>query len=466
MATRALQPPATTPAFRTGLPVAAACCLAAGLIGVLLARDFQIGIAMLLGALYVPIALLNLPLAIVLWTPLLFIDRLPQLSFAPTLVGLTLLAAWLVALPPQRAYVRAVVRANRTVFVLLGLALAWMAISAIWASDPARVASDYWKWVGATVSLLVVATTIGRRHLPVVIAAYAIGAALSVIGVFAPGSTGQVADVNADVEVRLGGGIVDPNFLAAGIVPAMALVGGLIRWVRSPGARWLLAGLLLFLAIGLLATGSRGGLIAASVALVVTLALSRGQRLQLGAAAALMIVLGGFWVATSSPESWERIRSFDTGSGREDLWQIAWSMSEDHPVNGVGLNNFREVSGDYFRQPGRLGSPELILEDPRVVHNTYLQALAETGVVGLILLCGCMLACVGATWRAGRELERGGDHRLAVLASSVLTAQIAALTASFFLSNGRDDRLWFLLALGPTLLVAARRVLLDRAGAR
>lgn len=456
MATRALQPPPLTPVFRTGLPVAASCGLAAGFVGILLARDFQVGVAVLLGAVYVPIALLNLPLAIVLWTPLLFIDRLPQLSFAPNLVGLTLLAAWLAALPAQRAYVRELIRENRAVFALMLLSLAWMSLSAIWASDAQAVVGDIRKWAVAAVILLVVATTVGRRHLPLLIAAYVVGGALSVVGVLIPGSGATLAEVNSDGG-RLGLGVIDPNYLAAGIVPAMALAVGLIRWTRASSVRWLLAGLLLVLTIGLLATGSRGGLIAAAVAIVFTLILSRGRRLRLGVAAAMMIGLGGAWVASSSPETLERLREFETGSGREDLWQIAWNMSEDHPVNGVGLNNFREESGDYFRRPGRLGSSELILDNPHVVHNTYLQSLAETGVVGLALFGGFLAACLGATWRAGRLLERSGDQRLATLTSAVLTAQIAVLAASVFLSNGRDDRLWLLLAMGPTLLVVARR---------
>jgi O-antigen ligase len=441
--------------FRTAFPVAGACALAAAFIGVLLARDLQIGVAVLLGALYVPVALLNLPVAIVLWAPLLFVDRLSGLSFAPTLVALTLLGAWLMALPARRAHVAAVVRTNRGLFTLLALALLWMAVSGVWATDPIDVAVDFWKWAAAALTLLIVATTIGRRHLPLLAYAFVIGAALSVAGVIA-GVGAPVADVNSDVALRLGGGVVDPNFLAAGIVPAMALAAGLIRWSRSPGSRLFLGGVLLFLAIGLLSTGSRGGLIAAGVAVVVTLAVSRGRRVQLGVAAAVMIVVGGLWVATSSPESWERIRSFDSGNGREDLWQIAWSMSEDHPVNGVGLNNFREESDEYFRRPGRLGSPELILDNPHLVHNIYLQALAETGIVGLTLFAGFLIACLGASWRAGRELERDGEPRLAMLAAAVLTAQVAALTASIFLSNGYDTRLWLTLALGPTLLVAAR----------
>jgi O-antigen ligase len=457
MATVAIQPRRTTTVFRTPAPVFLAVGLAAGLVGILLARDLQIGVAFMIGVLYAPIALLNLPFALVLWTPLLFVDRIPQLNFAPNLVSLMLLAAWLIALPAQRNYVRRVIAGNPAVFGLLALTLGWMTLSAVWATDPGDVAGDIWKWATVALSMFVVATTIGREQIPMIAFAYVAGAGLSVLGAVVPGLGTPIADVNADVEGRLGGGVVDPNYLAAGIVPAMALAAGLLRWVRSPGQRWVVGGMLALLAVGLLLSGSRGGLIAAAVAIVLTLALSRGRRIQFAVTAALAIVLGGLWVAGNSPQSLERIRTFDTGNGREDLWNIAWQMTEDHPVTGVGLNNFREDSPDYFRRPGRLGSSELVLDTPHVVHNTYLQALAELGAVGIILFGGFMVAAMGATWRAGQELWRGGNARLAMLATAVLVAQISALTSAFFLSGGRDDRLWLLFALGPTLTIAARR---------
>ena len=92
-----------------------------------------------------------------------------------------------------------------------------------------------------------------------------------------------------------------------------------------------------------------------------------------------------------------------------------------------------------------------------MTHNLYLQQLAETGVVGLALLLAIIAASCGAGMRAARRFDERGEPALAALARSSLVALIGFLTASLFISDGTDKRLWILLALGPTLWIVARR---------
>ena len=43
---------------------------------------------------------------------------------------------------------------------------------------------------------------------------------------------------------------------------------------------------------------------------------------------------------------------FDSsGTGRTALWTVAWRITEDHPVAGVGLDNFIEQAPKYTLQP-------------------------------------------------------------------------------------------------------------------
>jgi len=165
-------------------------------------------------------------------------------------------------------------------------------------------------------------------------------------------------------------------------------------------------------------------------------------------------------VATSSPTTWERVRSFDSGgTGRIDLWTVAWRMSEEHPVTGVGVNNFRSQSSQYVLEPGSIDEAGLIVGRPHVVHNVYLQLLAETGIVGLGLFVVVIGAALSATWRAAVRLEAADEKTGASLARAVLIAQLGALSASVFLSNGYDKRIWLLFALGCVMLgIAERRV--------
>jgi O-antigen ligase len=90
------------------------------------------------------------------------------------------------------------------------------------------------------------------------------------------------------------------------------------------------------------------------------------------------------------------------------------------------------------------------------VHDTYLEALVETGVVGLGLLLAVLALAVRETWSAARRFERHGDRDLAELAKGVLVATLALLAAAVFLSTRADATLWGLLSVGVMLSAIAR----------
>jgi O-antigen ligase len=149
--------------------------------------------------------------------------------------------------------------------------------------------------------------------------------------------------------------------------------------------------------------------------------------------------------------------TFDAGgTGRTELWRVATSMWEDHPIAGVGIRGYEHESAAYVLKVGKLSFVENIAERPVVTHNVYLQQLAETGVVGLALLLVLFGACLVASQGAARRFHAAGDRKMAALARATTVAIIGTLTASFFISNATDKRLWIVLALGPALLIAAR----------
>ena len=426
------------------------------LVGVLLARNTEVGVAAALGAFYAPVVLMNLPLGVVLWVPLAFLSH-AAIGPAPTLMMILIAIAWIGALPAARVTVIEVFRRHAALFgLMLGL-LVWTTASLMWAQDLEAAASDFWWWWIAGAVLTVIATTITRRHF-VVLACWAvvIGALISLAlatfrGIDTSAATAQEGG-------RLGAsGPQDPNYLAATLVPAAVLAAGLAALTRSGPWRLVLIGAIVALGIGLIATGSRGGVVAAIVAVAAAMALVRGRRLQIGGLIATGVLVIGGWALASSSETFDRIKSFDSSTGRVDLWSVALRMSEDNPVLGVGVNNFESRSADFVLQPGRLENTELIVDRPHVAHNVYLQQLAETGVIGLGLLIGFFGAGLLATRSAAQQFRSVGDAPMQGLASAVLVAQIAALSASVFLSNGYDLPLWLLLALGPTLASVAAR---------
>jgi O-antigen ligase len=239
-------------------------------------------------------------------------------------------------------------------------------------------------------------------------------------------------------------------------VPAIMLAGGLAIW-RSSARRAMLALATAIIAVGLAATQSRGGLIAGIVCAIVALMIWRGRRgLILGLIGLAALATVAFFVA--NPSAWHRIAaSNSSGSGRIDIWTVAWRVVHDHPFAGVGIAQFPQVSPHYVLQPGVLEYVNLIVEKHIVVHNLYLQLWVETGIVGLLLFLALIATSVTAALRAARTFDLQGDGEMSALSRAAALGLIAMLTGSLFLSNLEAGQLWVLLALGPVLAGIADR---------
>ena len=449
------------PRLSPGPLIGLSAVLAAGLAGLLMAARVPLGIAVVVAAVYAPLVATNLPAGLAVWIGVLFIRNLSFVSIGPNAAGIMIAFAWLATLRTNRAPVRFVLERHRRLVLTLLALLAWVSLSLAWSRDPGMGAGNVWQWYVAVLLFMIVATAlVTPGHVRLVTSAFVVGAVLSVLIGFAGGGlvdSSSALERATETDGRLQGGGGDPNYLAGGLIPAIALAGALLGNVRNPLGRWTLLAGAGILAIGLAATQSRAGLIAAVVAFAAALIIYRRRRLHLLAVAAAMVSLAGMWFATN-PDAWERTTSFDDGgAGRSELWQVAWKMTGDHPVVGVGLNNFRTRSSEYVREPGSLSDVALIAERPRVVHNLYLELLAETGVIGLVIYVGAVLACMLAAARAARRFDDFGNAGMASMARATLVGVIAMLCAGFFISYATDARLWFLLGLGPALLALARR---------
>jgi len=430
--------------------------------GALLAMDLKPGIGLVAAIAYTPLVLIALPVGIALWVPLIFIAHLPVVSVAPNVAGLLIALAWVGMLRAQRAAVMDVLRRHRRLIVWMLVLLVWLSLSLAWAPDPRMAGPTLLGWYLAVLLFAVVATAIGDpRDIRLVLAAFVAGAALSVaIGLVdgGLGPAGSAIQTATETEGRLQGGGGDPNYLAAGLVPALAVAGGLAATTRNAAVRWALALVAVVLIAGFGATQSRGGLVGAAVAVVAAFVVFKRRRPQVALVVACAVTVAGAWFA-ANPAAWTRITHLGgAGNGRSDVWRTAWRITEDHPVVGVGLNNFRVYAPRYVRRPGQLQFVQLIADRPRVVHNTYLQVLVETGAIGLGLFLLVIGSCLGVLWRAAKRFDAIGNQSLATIARSVLVAVIGALAASFFISNATDQRIWLLLALGPALLATARRL--------
>jgi O-antigen ligase len=160
-----------------------------------------------------------------------------------------------------------------------------------------------------------------------------------------------------------------------------------------------------------------------------------------------------------NPAAWERITMDDTrGSGRVDIWTVAWSIFRDNPVTGVGVNNFGRVAPEYVRDVGPLENVQLVVKTPdRKVHNSFLELLSENGIPALVMFLAIAVACMRASLRAAKEFTARGQRELTALSHGLFLATTGLLASYFFMSPAVDRRLWILFGLSLAALEIAQR---------
>lgn len=456
----------TTTLARPLLPraaVAAAALAAAALAGLLAAEQPLLAVGFLAAAVFVPLAFANPPAALAAWLVTAFVSGIAGTRGAGTNYALLVVfVAWVGVVAGGRSGLAAYARDQRLQLVAAIGFVAWSAATIAWAPDPAGGAASeklLHLAIAVVAFLMVVSLVTRREHARWLAAAFVAGATLSVLAGAATGGLDPGATSGAALDDgRLAGATHDPNYLAAAIVPAIALAGGLWAGLRRrPALRLALGGAVVLLAVGLAATESRGGWLAALLVAAGALVLVRERR---GAILgfALVVVAGAALWFSASPGALERVTSVsDGGSGRDDIWLVATRVIEDRPLFGAGLGQFPVVSAGYIREPGAIARADLLIDQRIVVHNAYLQLWTEGGIVALALFLAVVAASLVAGLRAIRRFARARDREMVALSRAAVLATVGALAASVFLSNADDRRLWVLLALGPALLAIARR---------
>jgi O-antigen ligase len=438
----------------------AAALLSAALFGRLLADGhMKYGIAIVLVAFYAPLVFFDLSTALAVWVAILFFQDLSLLSSGPNGVGVLLGLGWLGTFLGGQRSSHMMREHRRLLLTITGFCL-WITLTIAWAAKagPAGTEAAYW-WLAALGFLVVLTTVSTPREVGHVALAFVIGSVISVIIGLGTGSLNSSVDSISQTAIqgRFTGGGGDPNEQAAAFVAAMFLIVGLFSIYRRRSARVCLVIAFVLMSIGFFATQSRGGLIALAVATLAALVLAPRQRSRILGLLVLVAIAGVILVATT-PGALSRITDLGGGtSGRNDLWRVAWQVFTGHPLFGIGAGNFQVVESHYVLRPGSIARVQYLTSDPLLVHNSYLQLLAETGVVGLIGYLAVIFGSLRAAAEAARRFEALGLRRYADLTRAIMMGTIGMLAALFLITDGDDLRLWVLLALGPVLLGAASR---------
>ncbi len=445
---------------RRGVLLAAAA-LAALALGAAFAVRPTLGAAALGALFYVPAAMIAVPLGVAGWISAEFVKTIPGLATTSMLIVVGV--AWLGSLVARRPTRGELLPGQRFLIGVLAMLLAWLTISLLWSTNSEEAWHEL-RWWFVSAGILVVVATVTRTpaHLRLIMGAFVLGGVASVLGGWlgvGPRELIIVGSLASKSPLRFTGAEGDPNQLAAELLPAIVFAAALAADRRRPIERGVLLAATAVLIAGLAASESRGGLVAAGAVLLLAPLLYSERRRRSIALVLVVLAACGAWLA-ASPAVRHRVANISNGGdGRSTLWLVALRIAEQHPLAGVGINNFRVVAPNYVFRPGPLRFVEQVTDQPHVVHNTYLELLAETGIVGLALFLAAVAACLSAARRAARIFERLGQTDMVALSRAVMLAGVGALVAQVFISDGYDWRYWAVFALGPALLGLATAAL-------
>ncbi len=252
---------------------------------------------------------------------------------------------------------------------------------------------------------------------------------------------GSRVTIGRDIGSMLG----DPNDLAlvmlfpASFSLAMVLTPGTGTAKKIYGA----LGFMVVLA-AIIATQSRGGLLGiASVIGVFAYRRIRSKSLLMligSAALALLFIVAGVSDRASGGAHEEGVD--ESAMGRLHAWGAAWRMALDHPLTGVGIDNF--LPNYFFYSDFWDGQNH-------AVHSTWFGVLAETGVLGFACFMLMVVLVVRMAAAAQKRLAQtygGPESRHAyLLAQATFAGLISFMVSGTFLTMGFTWPLYILIGL-------------------
>ncbi len=177
---------------------------------------------------------------------------------------------------------------------------------------------------------------------------------------------------------------------------ALPLALYLIKSVRPKILKSVAFVIFVFFALSILTCGSRGATVALLVMALVYW-IKSPKKILTGFLIAIFVF--GFWSLSFQP--WKerlfsafRFKEDPTASIRLNLWEAGIDMTLDHPLMGVGMNNFPSQYADKYSPQERK-----VFWAP---HNIFIQASSELGVGGLL----CLILCLFYVFKENRKIRR------------------------------------------------------------
>lgn len=204
----------------------------------------------------------------------------------------------------------------------------------------------------------------------------------------------------------------------------------------------------------ILSTFSRGGFLGMAVVLLLSiLVLLKNSKKGIIISCGIIIVLAcSFMFLDKGNKLSNRYKSIEKRGGssisiRLDMIYTAIDMGLQHPLTGVGLNNFIENSHLYGNK----------VNYGRASHNGYLEILATLGIPGFLLLIILIYLSLKNIKTYINIVKRHNLNHNLLMAQFIGISFIGYMTTSFFLALLANKLYWVLLAFSDILFKCSQR---------
>jgi putative inorganic carbon (HCO3(-)) transporter len=352
---------------------------------------------------------------------------------------------------------------------------AMVALGVLYARSPDLVSNNVVEFVRSFFTYLIVIntlTTMRRLHL----ALYAVmgaGVLLASLTVF-QAVTGQydqdfgglaqyrVSDLAGTTEgARPGGTIGDANYYGQLLLIVIPVALYLLFDGQSKLARFVGLASAGMLTIAVVFTYSRGDALALAAMAVAVIIFKRPHPLVLvGGVVALLVALPLLpsnylarltTVVDLAQGNRLTIYGEDSIRGRAGATQAAIEMFADHPLLGVGRENYPSYQLEYISGTGFARTAKGIPP-----HNLYLEVAAEHGVLGILVFGGLLLAAWAALMDARRRFRLVKAKREHDLATWLAIMFIGYLVTAVSLHGAFLYILWMIISLIAAIRLIAR----------
>ncbi len=205
------------------------------------------------------------------------------------------------------------------------------------------------------------------------------GTNIGLLGLGEPSSVLAFEMQMADI-ARPGGTIGHCNHLARYIGLLLPIAYILTFVAKSRSQRWFAGLTSVAGTVALIYTLTRSSWMALGLSITLMLPYMFVHRLfsmrTIGKVFLSFLLLAGV-IAIFSQVIWGRLTTYDLGSARTRVTtaKVAWKIIQDHPLIGIGINNYGSVLPKYWSAEDRFTKRA-------AVHNTYLLYAAEIGLLG------------------------------------------------------------------------------------